>query len=615
MFRTERMAYMRLLLLREDALRATGELARREVLHPASEGPTGHRSDPGLSERFEGLLRRIESLRSKLGIRYRPLIKPQDVSLDPEGLLSEAEGKVSELEERIGEVEARREELSKREEELAYQVAAYELLEDVDLGPELLEEPRYVDVVVGKLPRAQADGMEDYLRDLICAWEMRPVGRDEAVVVLVGEEGTSDALSGLRFVPVELRKGISSEDLELERWRIREELADIAEEMENLREKWGERLSFWEEAVRANLRLLREMEKFSGTDEVVELSGFVPLNECPEVCEEMGRLTGGRFYAEYGPVEEVGKEEDAPSKFSNPRFLRAFESLVATYGLPPYGGLDPTPILAVVFPFMFGAMFGDVGHGILLALAGTLLAFHRRLRRKLGNMGEFLLYVGGASVIFGFLFGSAFGLEFEPIWFRPSGDTIRFMELSVCFGVGMISLGVLLNVLQVLRREPSKAFFGQWGILSGAFYWGGLALVLRSGGRGVPLVPAALVFGLPLLLMILGGLIWARREVVEVLMGPVEVVIGYFANTISYVRIAAFGLTHAALTSSVFVIADMLPREAEISTIVEGNLLIVGLEGLIVTIQCMRLTYYEFFSKFFLEQGRPFRPLRLVEAR
>ena len=94
-------------------------------------------------------------------------------------------------------------------------------------------------------------------------------------------------------------------------------------------------------------------------------------------------------------------------------------------------------------------------------------------------------------------------------------------------------------------------------------------------------------------------------------MGPVEVVMGYFANTISYVRIAAFGLTHAALMSSVFTIADMLPREAEISTIVEGNLLVVGLEGLIVTIQCMRLTYYEFFSKFFLEQGRPFRPLRL----
>ena len=604
MFRTERMAYLRLLLLREDVLRTTGELARREVLHPESEGP-GHGPDPELSEELEGLLRRIESLRSKLGIGHRPL-RPQDVPLDPKGLISEAEGKVSELEERIGEVEAKREELSKREEDLIYQVRAYELLEELNL--ELSEEPRYVDVAVGRLPRAQADGIEDYVGDLTCAWDVKPVGRDEAVVVLAGQRGTSDALSGLRFAPVELRKGITSEELELERWRIREELADVAEEVEHLREEWGERLCFWEEAVRANLRLLREMERFSGTEEVAEISGFVPLRECPEVCKEIERLTGGRFYAEYSPVEEVGKEEDAPSKFSNPRFLRAFESLVATYGLPPYGGLDPTPILAVVFPVMFGAMFGDVGHGILLALAGAFLAFHRKFRRKLGNMGEFLLYMGGASVIFGLLFGSAFGLEFEPLWFRPSEDTIRFMGLSVGFGVVVLSLGVLLNVLQALRREPSEALFGRWGALSGAFYWGGLALVIRSGE--VPLVPAALVLGLPLLLMILGS-IWARRDVVEVLMGPVEVVMGYFANTISYVRIAAFGLTHAALMSSVFTIADMLPREAEISTIVEGNLLVVGLEGLIVTIQCMRLTYYEFFSKFFLEQGRPFRPLRL----
>jgi len=620
MFSTERMAYLRILLLKEDALRVAGELARKEIIHPLPEDYGGsYSSDPDLLRRLEDLLKRAETLRFRLGAKPFSL-SPEEIPLDLESLLEEVERPVAELEEKVARLDAMRQELLEREEEVLYKVAIYELLEDLNVHPELLRRPRYISVAVGRLPRAQLTRVEAYLGEVPCAWEARPVGRDEAVLVLVGmdAEGISSALSAVRFRPVELEHEGEpqeiSEALELERWGIREQLADIEEELQRLGKEWGEKLAFWEEALSANIKLLKEMERFSGTEKAVVLSGFVPLRSCPEVCWDVERLAGEKCYVEYSPVEEVGKENQTPSKFANPRFLKPFERLVATYGLPPYRGIDPTPILAVVFPIMFGAMFGDVGHGAVLALAGALLAFHPRLRGKAGNIGEFLLYMGGASVVFGLLFGSAFGLEFPPLWFRPSEEIMRFMVLCLGFGVGMLSLGVCLNILQsIRRREPLEATFGQWGVFSGIFYWGGLVFLLRYVRGEVPLKWAAFVFGLPLALMLLGSLLWARKEAVEALMGPVEVVMGYLTNTISYVRIAAFGLTHAALMSSVFLIADMLPGETGLSAVVEGNLLVVALEGLVVSIQCMRLTYYEFFSKFFLEEGRSFRPLKLVD--
>ncbi|MFH1007656.1 MAG: V-type ATPase 116kDa subunit family protein, partial [Candidatus Latescibacterota bacterium] len=477
---------------------------------------------------------------------------------------------------------------------------------------------------------------------------VRPIAAEEAAVMATAGANDGDAvkdgLEGLHFraIPIPARFKIPLEEaldqVELEIWQVREEEADAKARWADLERAAAGALGDWREQIEAHLTILTAMGLFGATTFLNLITGFLPASACGTIEKEIHQATGGKCAIELSaPEEEHAVQEErvqVPTRFSNPAFLKPFERMVGTYGYPSYQGIDPTLFFAITFLLMFGLMFGDVGHGFTLVLLGALGMFLPS--KKLARMREgaqLLLFAGGSSFLFGLLFGSIFGSEeiIPALWLRPfeQGNTMRFLFLTVLLGVGMLTLGILLNMVQaVLKRAYREALFGQWGLFSGLFYW--MALILLGGalkGEPIPLYVSAPALVVPLLLVMFGDFVYAalahrgpeadklETDVLESLFKPVEMTLGYLTHTISYVRVGAFALNHAALGAAIFLIAGQIPnREASLSVVIEGNILAIVLEGLVVFIQCLRLEYYEFFSKFFAGDGLKFDPLSLRPA-
>jgi V/A-type H+-transporting ATPase subunit I len=284
-------------------------------------------------------------------------------------------------------------------------------------------------------------------------------------------------------------------------------------------------------------------------------------------------------------------------------------------------------------------MFGDAGHGALLALAGYCL--FRYLPQYL-DYGILLMEAGTASVLFGVLYGSFFGIPgaLPVLWLEPSRDLPRFMRVAVMLGVVLVSLGLVLNVVNSWRAgQRASALFSVQGLFGAFLYWTGVALAVRL------LMPWQFVLPAPVLWVLAGGavvLIVLRAPLVRrlergacarpaaapapaalrALEGSVELadsLFSYVANTVSFVRIAAFAAVHAALFVAMFAVADTLAQTRfgtplTIAVLVAGNAVLILLEGLTVSVQVLRLEYYEFFGKFFRGGGELYRPLMLQPA-
>jgi len=313
--------------------------------------------------------------------------------------------------------------------------------------------------------------------------------------------------------------------------------------------------------------------------------------------------------------------------------------LISAYGLPKCGELVPTLFFALSYLLMFGAMFGDAGHGAIL-IAAAVAMFCSRHTARWRNAASLLGAGGLSSIVFGVVYGSYFGLpqlRHLALWHDPlEGDPLALMLAAMGYGVAMISLGLALNIINHAHRgDLREAICGRFGLAGVSFYWGALVLLafpaLRTS-NGRTLAWGALFLGVPVA-------VWILREPLEFLfrrqvsesgeanlfaaatesaLGAFEAVLSYLANTISFVRLAAYAMSHAALLSAAFLLAAevrKLPAVGEglgVAVVVLGNLLAIALEGIIAAVQALRLEYYEFFGKFFSGEGNAFRPFRLA---
>ncbi|HPJ98778.1 MAG TPA: V-type ATPase 116kDa subunit family protein, partial [Candidatus Hydrogenedentes bacterium] len=210
----------------------------------------------------------------------------------------------------------------------------------------------------------------------------------------------------------------------------------------------------------------------------------------------------------------------------------------------------------------------------------------------------------------------------------------ELFAFAIGFGVLFVSLGIVLNILNAIRaRAFWNALFDGAGPLAGIIYWSGIGLVVKSflNSSGMPHSAWLVV---PMAIALLGFLMkgpllkWSGKQerafpegvityVMESAVELMEVVMGYLANTVSFIRVAAFGLAHAGLFVAVFSLADIVHgapggRFLSLAVIVAGNVLIIVLEGVVVTIQALRLEYYEFFGKFFNRVGQKYAPVGAV---
>jgi V/A-type H+-transporting ATPase subunit I len=197
-----------------------------------------------------------------------------------------------------------------------------------------------------------------------------------------------------------------------------------------------------------------------------------------------------------------------PVALRNPGLLGAFQTLVTTYSRPRYEEVDPTVLMTITFPLLFGAMFGDVGHGLLLVLLGWLLAAKRiRALKSMSSLGSIILGCGAVAMVFGFLYGSLFGSEeyfrglfgFGALWIEPLKQINQILGVAIGAGVIILSLGYLLNIFNAWRaRDWGRLIFDHHGLAGLLFYWSLLGLGASALLPAFP-VPASVFVGLVIL--------------------------------------------------------------------------------------------------------------------
>ncbi|MFA6281491.1 MAG: V-type ATPase 116kDa subunit family protein [Candidatus Omnitrophota bacterium] len=364
------------------------------------------------------------------------------------------------------------------------------------------------------------------------------------------------------------------------------------------------------------------------TDRTVILSGWVLHEEKDRAIGEIKKVAGV-CYIEKKRAEDLSVEkEDVPVLLQNNAIFKPFELLINSYGIPRYGSVDPTVFVAITFLFMFGAMFGDLGQGLSLAFAG--LFFRKSKNAVLKQAGALLMYCGLSAAIFGIFYGTLFGFEeiIKPLLVRPMESINEVFGASILFGIGVITLGVILNTVNAFRdKDYLKAILDKTGLITGVVYWLAIAYVSKmfAAKTNIPviyliLIAAGLflVFLKPIIEIISGH----KKEkeaffviFMEGLVDILEIAMGYLANTVSFIRIAAFALAHAGLFLAIFELSHTLKNvgggSLSVLTIIFGNILIILLEGMVVGIQALRLNYYELFSKFFMMGKQAYKPLTM----
>ncbi|HEU4451226.1 MAG TPA: V-type ATPase 116kDa subunit family protein [Gaiellaceae bacterium] len=343
--------------------------------------------------------------------------------------------------------------------------------------------------------------------------------------------------------------------------------------------------------------------------------GWTPSDELERV---------GSLLAEAGAaVVELPRPSwaEPPTLLHDARGARPFRPLVDTYGAPRYADVDPTPFAAVAFVVMFGMMFGDVGHGLLLALLGVLLSRVRTGRlASLRRLWPFAVAGGLAAAVFGVLYGEAFGPTglVPAVWLEPTEDPEALLLAAIGVGAVLLAVSYGIGIVNRWREHGRLAALVAPSGIAGFMVFLGLGLAAAGWYReSIPLglLAAGLALG-GVLLLGAGFHAEAGRGATAVTQATVEVVdagVRVVANVISFTRLAAFGLMHAALAAVVWDATQALWGGAVASALavlvfVLGNVLTFSLEALVAGVQALRLEYYELFSRIFAGEGRPFSP-------
>ncbi|MEU1273749.1 V-type ATPase 116kDa subunit family protein [Streptomyces sp. NPDC005799] len=352
-------------------------------------------------------------------------------------------------------------------------------------------------------------------------------------------------------------------------------------------------------------------------DTVAALAGWCPTAEMPRLAARLADLGAAAV-----PLR-APRGLDPPTRLDDTGTVRrSLVPLVRTYGTVPYEDVDPTMPAGIAYVVMFGMMFGDAGHGILL-LFGALLLRSGRVRRlaPLRPLWPFLLAAGATSTLAGIAYGEFFGPTgvLPVLWLAPLDQPLRLLGAAIAVGAVLLALAYAAGIVNRWREGgPGRALYASSGI-AGATVFLGLAVLAAGAALHTTLVVAcgsALVLtglalaGTGLFTASGGGPSGALQTGVQLF----DVVIRIGSNTVSFARLAAFGLTHAALGAIVWqgttALAGTGPPgiAAALLVFVVGNALAFALEGLVAGVQALRLEFYELFSRVFDAEGRPFRP-------
>lgn len=371
--------------------------------------------------------------------------------------------------------------------------------------------------------------------------------------------------------------------------------------------------------VRRHVVLLGDRMSISGFVEADKVSQFEKL------FDGLGNLSVDASEA------QSDRRFTPPTKLKNNWFSKPFETYVEMYGTPTYGSIDPTNLMAITYTLLFGMMFGDLGQGLLLSLIGFLLG-----KFKNWSLGPIIARIGLSGAFFGLIYGEFFGnqeflmplydwlgIDFLPFHAMSSSNTMTLVLLSVSFGAMLLLMSIFVSTFYKFKlKEYAKAIASPNGLAGLIFY--GYILFGIAGGMllQIPglfsIIPILLFIGIPVVLMFLQEPIERKFHgeamfpdgvggfLTEAVFEMFEIILSYVTNTLSFLRVAGFVLVHAGLMMVVNTLAN---GGTNLVVLVLGNLFVMGLEGLLVSIQVLRLEFYEMFSRYYDGDGIVFNPI------
>ncbi|MFW2389718.1 MAG: V-type ATP synthase subunit I [Polyangiales bacterium] len=381
------------------------------------------------------------------------------------------------------------------------------------------------------------------------------------------------------------------------------EIEAVEREQDTIARDRGRDLAKIQAGVRDHLATVEAMEKAVVTPRAFVLEGWVPSVAQPDLERQLGLSCTSKI-----EIETVGSEEwsgdTVPVVLKNPRLFRPFEAITTMMPLPKYGTVDPTPFVAIFFPMFFGIVLGDIGYGTMLGLVSLVLRFRSQADSKLRSVSEIGLACALFTIVFGFLYGELFGdlghrIGLHPIILNREEAFFPYLGFAIALGIVHIVVGLLVGAVKMFRGDKRRAIGKGMAALMVVLI--ALALMAASGMLPerffTPLVITTLV-ALPIL--IIG----------EGVLAPVEFV-STLGNVLSYARIMAVG------TASVMMAVVANRMVGAFGGVAVGIVfaLVFHLINFVLgvfspTIHMLRLHYVEFFGKFYSPGGSQYRPFR-----
>lgn len=369
--------------------------------------------------------------------------------------------------------------------------------------------------------------------------------------------------------------------------------------------------------IRRTLHILKSvysvLENFEETDHTYIFEAWVPDGKQDMIRASINEASNGSNAVYFS---EPGFGETPPTMLSNPGMMKPIEVLVKRYGLPSYYEIDPTWIIFITFPLIFGMMYGDVGHGIVLFLLsmGLFLSGRSGFRGivKFKDYASIIASCSLFSVFFGFMYGEFFGLKFTPLWLSPTEHIAYFLILSIWAGVLHLVLGLILNAVNLWKNKKylRSIFQIQWIIFSGSsilFY-----TALLTPGSAMLLKGFLVLLLFPMVSMVAGGILINSIEGKGGLSGlfvPINLGLKYAMHLMSYMRLLIMALSHSTISATIIRLSGDSVFSFVLAVLITFFLIII-VETFVVFIQTLRLHWVEWFYLFYKGKGKEFQGLK-----
>lgn len=446
------------------------------------------------------------------------------------------------------------------------------------------------------------------------------------------EETLEKIFSSLNYmilpIPVELNGTVAdmikqlSQDIEEDQQYI----DSLKKSLEDYREKYKDEFKKGYSRLQMEKKIEELKSEIAIGNNLFFMFGFVPISNVSQLKSELEKNFGDQLII---LIDDVNKKSSSnispPTKLKNMNLFRPFETLVKMYGTPDYQEKDPTVFFGLTYMILFGAMFGDVGQGMILLMSGLILELI--LKRK--SMGGILSRIGLSSIFFGFLYGSVFGSEeiLPALVIRPMANINELLIISVIFGIILMLSSYIYSILNLSQdKNVAEGLFGRNGLVGLSFYILLLYTIYQVFIAHHDITPLLIVIMIGLLLLMLFRIpisqkftgpnkhsrVFSINDYIEEGFGIIETILSMLSNTISFLRVGAFALNHVGLYIAFLTLAQMMSTSwGNWLVLILGNIIILTLEALIVFIQALRLEYYELFTKYYQGDGIEYIPIRM----